>query len=116
MDGDGSQPTMLTKIKLDQGISFDDMVKTMIRDKAANAKDHKNKNALEEEDGNVKSIDCAKTGFYISKRKIAGRILIMYAKRKVNLSKDSQLHLDPLGLMIITCPNTGKNPCEMRSH
>uniref|UniRef100_A0A6V2EFM3 Strawberry notch helicase C domain-containing protein n=2 Tax=Ditylum brightwellii TaxID=49249 RepID=A0A6V2EFM3_9STRA len=114
-DGDGSQPTMLTKIKLDRGISFDDMVKTMIRDEAANAKDHKNKNALEEEDGNVKSIQCAKTGFYISKRKIAGRFLIMYAKRKVNLSKDSQLHLDPLGLMIITRPNTGKNPCEMRS-
>ena len=45
-------------------------------------------------------------------------ILIMFAKRKIDqdeISEEFASVVDPLGLMIITRPNTGKNPCEMSS-
>ena len=66
------------------------------------------------------STSVAKSGIYISKRKIAGRSLVLFAKRKVELkaSDDERNDLnlidyDPLGLMILTRPNTGTNPYEM---
>ena len=56
----------------------------------------------------------AESGYYLSKRTIAGRQLILYAKRKVESDTETGNNThDPLGLMVVTRPNTGKNPCEM---
>jgi hypothetical protein len=65
----------------------------------------------------VKTARVAESGFYVSKRAIAGRQLVLYAHRKVEPTnetpgKNNTVH-DPLGLMIIARPNTGKNPSEM---
>ena len=60
----------------------------------------------------------ADSGFYLSKRKIAGRYLVMFAKRKIDIDEIGEQFasvVDPLGLMVISRPNTGKNPCEMNS-
>ncbi|CAJ1959811.1 unnamed protein product [Cylindrotheca closterium] len=58
-------------------------------------------------------------GFYFSKKKIAGRHLVMFAKPKFPTtsfkSEAEARDTDPLGLMIITRPNTGTNPCEMKT-
>jgi len=61
-----------------------------------------------EHDDNV-----AKSGFYASRRRIMGRFLVTFARRKVQLAKDdiedgnNRNDLDPLGLMVLTRPNTG---------
>ena len=64
------------------------------------------------------STDVARSGFYISKNRIQGRFLVLFAKRKVQLTEDDEsdsanrIDYDPLGLMVLTRPNTGTNPCE----
>jgi len=64
----------------------------------------------------------ALSGFYVSKRLIMGRTLILFAKRKVHLTPDDELDTanridyDPRGLMVLTRPNTGTNPCEMSTN
>mmetsp|Transcript_31465 Transcript_31465/g.46405 ORF Transcript_31465/g.46405 Transcript_31465/m.46405 type:complete len:1291 (+) Transcript_31465:79-3951(+) len=60
----------------------------------------------------------AKSGFYISRHRIMGRYLVLFAKRKVQLTdeedteKENRIDSDPLGLMVLTRPNTGTNPYE----
>jgi len=58
----------------------------------------------------------ARSGFYMSRGRIAGRFLVLFAKRKSRPPDDDDEHdpgqLDPLGLMVLTRPNTGTNPCE----
>ena len=53
----------------------------------------------------------AESGFYVSKRKITGRYLVLFAKRKFDSSifktEEDSATLDPLGLMQLTRPNTG---------
>jgi hypothetical protein len=61
----------------------------------------------------------AEAGFYISKKIIAGRNLVLFAKARFPNSSfknvTEAMALDPLGLMVVTRPNTGTNPCEMPS-
>ena len=94
--------TELTRVVLDRGVSLDHLAKDDLKD----ALEKNEKNAPQH--GHI-----AESGFYVSKRKIAGRHLVLFAARKSH-SFDHSLH-DPRGLMIITRPNTGKNPCEMTS-
>ncbi len=57
-----------------------------------------------------------RSGFYISRLKIAGCFLIMFAQRKVEKKVDIDTDfIDPLNLLVISRPNTGKNHCEMAS-
>lgn len=53
----------------------------------------------------------AESGFYISKKVIAGRHLVLFAKRKFDRSnfktEEDETAFDPLGLMKLTRPNTG---------
>ncbi|VEU39651.1 unnamed protein product [Pseudo-nitzschia multistriata] len=53
----------------------------------------------------------AEPGFYVSKNKIRGRYLVLFARRKFDRSvfktEDEAAALDPLGLMQIVRPNTG---------
>jgi hypothetical protein len=99
--------TTLTRLKLDRGISLETVAAGALEDAPlGDANEESSKSRV------------AESGFYISKRIIAGRQLVLYAKRKVepdeNVAGGGSVH-DPLGLMVITRPNTGKNPCEMHS-
>ena len=55
----------------------------------------------------------ADPGFYVSRNRIAGRNLVLFAKRKFDPSsfktEEEAAEFDPLGLMAITRPNTGSN-------
>ena len=113
--------TELTKLVLDRGISFDSIVQSIIDEDKSRATeepksdDDENEEDDEEEDGDLVETHC-KSGFYLSRRKIAGRHLIMFAARKIEQEEGVDTDfIDPLNLMIITRPNTGKNPCEMPS-
>lgn len=102
VDARSGAESLLIRMKLDRGISLEAAV------------------AMSQQDTNLVNNDSgkrvAKSGFYVSRRKIAGRELVLFAKRKVEPDVDAapSAH-DPLGLMVITRPNTGKNPCEMAS-
>ncbi|KAL3827622.1 hypothetical protein ACHAXA_000495 [Cyclostephanos tholiformis] len=99
--------TTFTRLVIDRGISFNSIVNTIF----AGYESRRGENAIVEE----KEEQC-KSGFYISRRKIAGRYLILFAQRKVEkkVGIDADF-IDPLNLMVISRPNTGKNPCEMTS-
>lgn len=103
--------TQLTKLVLDRGISFNSVVQTIIDgDESEGSEKPKedNHNAMSDEETDEKEEHC-KSGFYMSRRKIAGRRLIMFAQRKVEKEDDIDTDfIDPLNLMIITRPNTGK--------
>ena len=107
--------TELTRLIIDRGVSFNFIVETIAADDNRNGDAEmaaeKNTDATESKERHRKQ---AKSGFYLSKRKIAGRHLVMYAQQKVSDEVDTDFD-DPLGLMVITRPNTGKNPCEMSS-
>ncbi|KAL9178650.1 hypothetical protein ACHAXT_001988 [Thalassiosira profunda] len=106
--------TELTKLIIDRGISFDSVVQAIVEEgeEGEDAKDVENE-AMSDEDEEEEQ---CKSGFYISRRKIAGRHLIAFAQRKVEMEDVvDRDFIDPLHLMIITRPNTGKNPCEMPS-
>ena len=108
--------TELTRLRIDRGVSFNFIVETIAADAQQNSDvelgDKNDAIATEKKESNCKR---AQTGLYISKRKIAGRHLVMFAQQKVsNEASDSDFD-DPRGLMVITRPNTGKNPCEMTS-
>lgn len=110
-DKSSGASTMLTKITLDRGISFEHVVGSVIDE-------HKDVDVTDVEDYDEADQFVAESGFYLSKRKIAGRKLVMFAKRKIDqdeISEEFASVVDPLGLMIISRPNTGKNPCEMSS-
>jgi hypothetical protein len=99
--------TTFTRLVIDRGISFNSIVQTII----AGIESGRGEKGKEEE----KEEQC-KSGFYISRRKIAGRFLIMFAQRKVEKKVDIDADfIDPLNLMVISRPNTEKNPCEMAS-
>jgi hypothetical protein len=109
VDNSSGAATMLTKITLDRGIAFEQVIATILDE--AKEKDKT------EEDDEENSFDVV-SGFYLSKRKIAGRYLVMFAKRKIDIDEIGEQFasvVDPLGLMVISRPNTGKNPCEMNS-
>jgi hypothetical protein len=61
----------------------------------------------------------AKPGFYISKKKFAGRFHILFAKEKfpTRSFKDETeaAQFDSIGWMTVTRPNTGTNPNDMRT-
>lgn len=102
IDKRSGAPTFFTRLNLDRGISLEAIASQSIEDTRPNASEQE------------KGSPVAKTGFYVSKRVIAGRKLVLYAKRKIETdAKTGEYTHDPLGLMIVTRPNTGKNPCEM---
>ena len=107
--------TELTKLVLDRGISFNGMVQTIIDGDESEGKEKSNDESEDAMSDEEDEEQC-ESGFYMSRRKIAGRHLVMFAQRKVEKEEgvDSDF-IDPLNLMIITRPNTGKNPCEMPS-
>lgn len=106
--------TELTRLIIDRGTGFNAIVEIITADndkqsdgtKMTAEKDEASANNTTEREGSHRKQ--AKSGFYISKRKIAGRRLVMYAQQKVADEVGSD-HDDPLGLMVITRPNTGKN-------
>jgi len=105
--------TTFTRLVVDRGICFDKIIQTIVNDDES-GRLNKSKTtsicAISDKDDKQ-----CKSGFYISRRMIAGRHLIMFAQRKV-AKDDVADFIDPLNLMIISRPNTGKNPCEMSSH
>ena len=120
--------TTLTMIELDRGVSFGQIIETVLEQVEGNVEDagksqensnEEDKGEEEEDDDSDEQYDAyapAESGFYRSRRKIAGRHLILYAQRKVVDADDVDSDfIDPLGSMIVTRPNTGKNPCTMTS-
>lgn len=110
-DKSSGASTMLTKITLDRGISFEQVIGSILEEE-------KESGATDTNDGDDSNQFVAETGFFLSKRKIAGRKLVMFAKRKIDqddISEEFASVVDPLGLMIISRPNSGKNPSEMPS-
>jgi hypothetical protein len=102
VDKRSGAPTMLTRINLDRGISLETIAAQSLEDARPVASKQE------------KLSPVAESGFYVSKRVIAGRKLVLYAKRKLEADAETGEYAhDPLGLMVITRPNTGKNPCEM---
>jgi hypothetical protein len=96
--------TELTRLVIDRGISFNTMIQNIIDNNAerytARHDDYKDDGEEEEQ---------CKSGFYISRRKVTGRFLVMFAERKVQKDDDADSDfIDPLNLMIITRPNTGE--------
>ena len=113
--------TTLTMIELDRGVSFGQIVETILEDVGDDEKSEETSNGEDEDededsDGQYDPYAPAESGFYRSRRKIAGRHLILFAQRKVVDAEDVDSDfIDPLGSMIVTRPNTGKNPCDMSS-
>ncbi len=104
--------TTFTRLVVDRGISFDNIVQAIINSDESGWLNKSSESTMSDQDEKQ-----CKSGFYISMRMIAGRNLIMFAQRKFSkdISEDADF-FDPLNLMIISRPNTGKNPCEMASH
>lgn len=109
--------TELTRLTIDRGVSFNFIVESIAADsKLGSGVEVASENGADVTETKESQRKRAKSGLYISRRKIAGRHLVMFAQQKVsNESSDSNLNDDPRGLMVITRPNTGKNPCEMTS-
>ena len=107
--------TKLTTLLLDRGISFE----TVCEMATAEALPKKRKEDAWMSTAKVgKPVhNLAESGFYISRNKIAGRHLILFAQGKFKTSsfenEDEAANFDPLGLMVITRPNTGTNPTDM---
>lgn len=92
--------TKLVRLVLDRGVSLETIAEQSIKDVVA--------------DGSHDEGKVAKSGFYLSKRVVAGRNLILYAKRKIEPNPETGAYVpDPLKSMVVTRPNTGKNQCEM---
>ena len=101
---------------IDRGVSFNFIVETIAADAKQNGDvemvDKSDSIATGRKESNSKR---AESGLYLSKRKIAGRHLVMFAQQKVSNEESDRNFDDPRSLMVITRPNTGKNPCEMTS-
>jgi len=99
--------TNLATFKVDRGCSFSAAVRMCV-DMVPS--DHKG--------GDIEpmSSTVARSGFYMSRGRIAGRFLVLFAKRKSRPPDDDDEHdpgqLDPRGLMVLTRPNTGTNRFE----
>ena len=88
--------TTFTRLVIDRGISFNSIVQGVIDGNES----RRGEESKEEEE------QC-KSGFYLSRRKIAGRYLIMFAQRKVEKKAGINADfIDPLNLMVISRPNT----------
>jgi hypothetical protein len=141
IDPSSGAQTKLTTLILDRGIPFERMRALAMEEAekssssipAGNRKDENEpvsntftKMNWENEDGFIVDDDdggdesrnginrrIAESGFYVSKNRIGGRHLVLFAKRKFDPSSfktdDERVALDPLGLMQITRPNTGAN-------
>ena len=114
-DASCGAPTTLTKIELDRGVSFGSILEPLFEEGDFDKKDDEGEDGSSDNEDARSKYEPAESGFYISRRKIAGRHLIMYAKRKVEAKGAEVDVMDPMGLMVVTRPNTGKNPCEMTS-
>lgn len=102
--------TTLTIIELDRGVSFGQIIETILEGVGDDEESEENS------DEQYDPYAPAESGFYRSRRKIAGRHLILFAQRKVVYAEDVDSDfIDPLGNMIVTRPNSGKNPCDMSS-
>lgn len=114
-DSSCAATTELSRLILDRGVSFDKMVQTIIEDSPVSEKTDDSNVMVADESENEE--EHCKSGFYLSRRKIAGRYLIMFAQRKNEKEDNGSSDFIDLAqnLMIITRPNTGKNPCEMAS-
>jgi len=117
--------TALTMIELDRGVSFGQIIEQILEDvdnSGANTERGESSGGGEEDEGSSddeRSYDPdapAESGFYRSRRKIAGRHLILFAQRQREVAdaEDADF-IDPLASMIVTRPNTGKNPCSTSS-
>ncbi|KAL3940125.1 MAG: hypothetical protein SGBAC_005264 [Bacillariaceae sp.] len=130
----GAETKLITLI-LDRGIPFD-AVCEMAKEEAVKIRDSvEAKKEEKTEEDNAHDVDeenndkdewlstrldddrICEAGFYFSKKRIAGRHLVIFAKPKFPStsfgSEAEAIDVDPLGLMIITRPNTGTNRCEM---
>ena len=105
-DKSSGAPTKLMTFDVDRGCSFEELCKLcaeMIRIESTQVEP---------------KCGVARSGLYIGKRQMRGKFLVLFAQRKVQLSfqdmeNENIIDHDPRGLMIITRPNTGRNPCEM---
>lgn len=109
VDSASGAKTKLTTFTVDRGVSFSQAVRMCLDCAPPNSKLN----------GEIEANDSvARTGFYVSKRKIMGRTLVLFAKRKIEVTEDDEndsnrIDYDPMGLMVVTRPNTGTNPFEM---
>jgi len=105
--------TKLATFSVDRGCSFLNAAKMCLD--MIPPKDYSNNEEMESN----KSV--SKSGFYVSRNRILGRFLVLFAKRKVPLMENTEedngnmIDYDPLGLMVLTRPNTGTNPCGKSS-
>lgn len=102
---ESSRITKLATLSVDRGCSFS-LIAQMCRNLIP---------ATYLEDKEIEPVTLvARSGFYVSKRQIMGRTLVVFARRKVQLTEDDEansgnrIDSDPLGLMVLTRPNTGK--------
>lgn len=117
VDASCGAKTKLTTLFLDRGISFSTVYKMALETSGnrGGPSEATQKTSLDWRDRMTKHI--APSGFYKSRNRIAGRHLILYAARKNELSsfksEREAKEFDPLGLMIVTRPNTGTNTSDM---
>ena len=131
VDPSSGAQTKLTTLVLDRGIPFETVRALAIEEAQKSTfavtqcnngenntaltkmEDEKGFIVIDDDDGRDTKRRIAESGFYVSKNKISGRNLVLFAKRKFNPSKfkteDEQVAIDPLGLMQISRPNTGLN-------
>jgi len=100
-DASSGAPTKLATFLIDRGCSLLWVAQMCLDMIPVDQEDNK----PIESDDNV-----AKSGFYMSRHRIMGRFLVTFAKRKIQLTEDDEdnrIDCDPLGLMVLTRPNTG---------
>lgn len=125
--------TKLTTLSLDRGVSFETACNMAVEEASKSSSCPNKKVYVEdnfensEDDGdvdewmsNTETKDTiAPSGFYISRKLIAGRNLILFAKQQFDRSEfeseEQAANFDAEGLMVITRPNTGTNLTEMSS-
>lgn len=106
LDSSSGASTELCTFHLDRGCSLESIASRIID---LMPKDLQLDQTVEA--GNPK---LAKTGIYISKNRIRGSFLVLFAERRYKLtveeevSTNNRMDYDPLGLMVVTRPNTGE--------
>ena len=111
--------TMLATFNVDRGCSLDHVGKMCSEVFPEGNASSKESDDDDSEDLLEPNTSVAKSGFYMTKRQIMGRTLVLFAKRKIQWTKEDEedianrIDYDPLGLMILTRPNTGTNPYDM---
>ena len=113
VDRSSGAKTEFTKIVLDRGVSLLAIVKEILLNSGNCPPIFSLPTPLSPlpaltKDSQITETQTVDSGFYVSKRKIAGRELILYATKKSVSTK-----FDSAESMIITRPNTGRNAREM---